>query len=49
MKKYTKALIAALGVVLTGLNVLYGSNELVQMAINIAVALGVYQFPNRKG
>lgn len=47
-KKYTKTLIALLGVVLTGLNVLYGTNPTVQMAINAAVALGVYQLPNKK-
>jgi septal ring factor EnvC (AmiA/AmiB activator) len=44
---YSKALIAAAGVILTGLNVLYGSNPSVQMAITAATALGVYHAPNK--
>jgi len=48
LQKYTKALIAVVGVILTGLNVAYGTNPSVQMAINVAVALGVYQLPNKK-
>lgn len=46
MRKYNKFLIAALGVVLTGLNVLYGNDSSVQLAINVATALGVYRVPN---
>jgi len=48
LQKYTKALIAVVGVILTGLNVAYGTNPQVQVAINVAVALGVYQLPNKK-
>lgn len=48
LKPYNKFLVAALGVVLTGLNVLYGTNPTVQMVINIATAFGVYQVPNLK-
>lgn len=47
MAKYNKFLVAALGVILSGLNVMYGMNPYVQMAINVAVMLGVYQVPNR--
>lgn len=46
--KYTKAVVAAIGVVLTGLNVLYGNNETLQLIISLAVTLGVYQLPNKK-
>lgn len=45
--KYRKALVAVLAVVLTGLNVLYGTNPYVQLAIAAATAFGVYRVPNR--
>lgn len=45
---YNKFVIAAIGVVLTGLNVLYGDNSTVQLVINVATALGVFQVPNKK-
>lgn len=43
---YRKALVAVLGVALTGLNVLYGTNPYVQLLIGTATALGVYAVPN---
>lgn len=48
LAKYRKTLVAAAAVVLTGLNVLYGTNPTVQMLIMVATALGVYQVPNAK-
>ena len=48
LAKYRKALVAVLAVVLTGLNIVYGNNEAVQMAIMVATAFGVYQVPNAK-
>lgn len=46
LSKYYKFLVAALGVVLTGLNMAYGSNHTVEIIISIAVALGVYTVKN---
>ena len=46
MKKYSKFLIAAAGVVLTGLSMLYGHNQTVQLIISVATAVGVYRVPN---
>lgn len=46
--KYRKAIVAVVGVVLTGLNVMYGTDPYVQLAINLATAFGVYQVPNDK-
>lgn len=48
MSKYSKFIVTAVGVVLTGLNVLYGSDPMVQMVISLATAFGVYQVPNKK-
>lgn len=48
LAKYRKTLVASLAVVLTGLNVLYGTNPYVQMAIMFATAIGVYSVPNKK-
>lgn len=45
---YRKTLVALLGVVLTGLNVQYGTDPSVQLAINLAVVAGVYSVPNKK-
>lgn len=45
---YNKAVIAVIAVILTGLNVLYGGNTDVQLAITAASALGVYSVPNKK-
>lgn len=45
-KKYKKALVALLGAVLTGLNVLYGNDPRVQAAIAALTVLGVYQARN---
>lgn len=47
-KKYRKALVAVVAVILTGLNVLYGNDPAVQSAIAVATALGVYQLPNEQ-
>lgn len=46
LSKYRKAVVAALGVILTGLNVLYGTNPTVQMVISVCTLLGVYQAKN---
>jgi type IV secretory pathway VirB2 component (pilin) len=46
MKGYEKFAVAVLGVVLTGLNALYGTNPKVQLLIAIATALGVYGVAN---
>ncbi len=46
--KYNKTLVAGVAVLLTGLNVLYGTNEYVQLAISVATVLGVYQVRNDK-
>lgn len=48
MKNYRKFLVAIVAVVLTGLNVLYGTNPQVQLLITAAAALGVYVVPNKK-
>lgn len=47
LTRYRKAIVAVLGVVLTGLNVQYGTNPSVQLIINVAVAMGVYAAPNK--
>jgi len=47
MARYNKTLIAILSVVLTALNVAFGTNPWVQMVIGVAVVLGVYTVPNR--
>lgn len=44
---YSKFWVAAVGVVLTGLNVVYGDNSTVQLLIALAVAAGVHLTPNR--
>lgn len=44
---YSKFLVAVLGVVLTGLNVVYGTNPDVQLVITLLTALGVYHVPNK--
>lgn len=46
-QKYNKSIIAVIGVVLTGLNVLYGNNSNVQLVIALATAAGVYQVRNK--
>jgi hypothetical protein len=48
IQTYSKAIVAAIGVVLTGLNIMYGADPRVQMAITIAIAAGVYQIPNKR-
>lgn len=48
LPKYNKTLIAALGALLTVLNLVFVGNPQVQTAISIATALGVYQVPNKK-
>lgn len=45
--KYNKSIVAALSVVLTGLNVMYGTNPWVQLAISAATLAGVYQVRNK--
>lgn len=47
MSKYRKALVAAIGVILTGLNAVYGANIYVQLVISLATAAGVYLAPNK--
>jgi hypothetical protein len=44
---YNKTLIGILGVVLTGLNALYGTDPRIQLLISVATVLGVYHVPNR--
>lgn len=46
LAKYRKAVVAALTVVLTGVNVIYGTNPDIQLAISVAGALGVHLVPN---
>lgn len=48
MEKYRKFLVAVLAVVLTGLNVLYGNDSVVQLVIGLASAYGVYRVPNAR-
>lgn len=43
---YAKFLVTLIGVVLTGLNVLYGTEPGVQLATMVATSLGVYQARN---
>lgn len=45
--RYDKFLVGVLGIILTGLNISYGSNADVQIIISLATALGVYQVPNK--
>lgn len=47
LAKYNKALVAVVAVVLTGLNVVYGTNDVVQLIIAVATAAGVYQVRNK--
>lgn len=47
MQKYNKTLVAVVAVVLTGLNVVYGANPYVQLAISVATALGVFHVTNK--
>lgn len=47
MSKYSKAIVAVIAVVLTGLNVVYGNNSTVQLVIALATAAGVYQVKNK--
>lgn len=47
MKQYSKSLVAALSVLLTGLNVTYGTNPWVQLAISAATLAGVYRVRNK--
>lgn len=47
MSKYSKSIVAVIGVLVTGLNVLYGTNPKVQLIIALATALGVYQVKNQ--
>lgn len=46
LKPYSKFVVAIVGVVLTGLNALYGTDPNVQMLIALATALGVYNIAN---
>lgn len=46
MAKYRKTLVAVAAIVLTGLNVIYGTNSTVQLIIAVAAALGIYAVPN---
>lgn len=45
-RKYKKSLVAAVGIVLTGANVLYSNNPWVQAVIAVATFLGVFQVRN---
>ncbi len=47
LSKYNKLWVAILGVILTGVNVQYGDNTIVQLVIAVATAAGVYAVPNR--
>lgn len=47
MSKYSKAIIALIAVVLTGLNAIYGNNSNIQLLISVATAAGVYQVRNK--
>lgn len=47
LSKYNKFLVAAIAVVLTGLNAVYGMSPVVQMIIAVATAAGVYQVSNK--
>ena len=47
MQKYNKTIVAVVAVILTGLNMIYGQNDIVQMVIAVATMLGVYQIPNK--
>lgn len=44
--KYTKAIVAAVGLALTVLNLLVGDNHTLQVVIAMATAAGVHQFAN---
>lgn len=46
MRNYRKTVIAIIAVILTGLNLLYSNNPIVQLIISLAAALGVYATPN---
>lgn len=48
MQKYNKAIVAVVGAIIAGLQLYYGNgNEVIQIAIALATALGVYATPNR--
>lgn len=49
MQKYNKLIVAAVGAVVTGLNLYFGDNnpEWVGMLVAVVTALGVYQVPNK--
>ncbi len=46
MAKYSKFVVALVGVILTGLNVMYGNNHTVELLVSLATALGVYSVSN---
>lgn len=46
MQKYAKTVVAVIGVVLTGLSVLYGHDPRVQLLVSVLTAAGVYQVKN---
>ena len=49
MQKYNKAIVAVVGGIISGLGIYYGiDNQIVQVAILVATALGVYSVPNKK-
>ncbi len=48
-RKYSKFIVALIGVILTGLNVTYGNNPTVELLIGLAAAAGVYSVPNKPG
>lgn len=47
LKAYTKGIVASVAVVATAVNLMFGTNPYVQMAIALLAALGVIQLPNK--
>lgn len=47
LQPYNKLLVALLGAVVTVVVQFYGTNELVQVAVSLLTAVGVYSAPNK--